>query len=159
MRRLVRTACLGGLAALLVATGMPAPRADDDMAKIIEYRQRLFKASAEHAISIGMILKGEVPFDARHIQWHAEALYAMSKLIIQCFPKGSGSAAGKTEAKDEIWANWDKFMADAVDLERETAKLVEIAKTGDMKATQAQMVIVGKGSCTDCHDEFVKSGN
>ena len=102
MRRLVRTACLGGLAALLVATSMPVRGADDEMAKIIEYRQRLMKASAEHAIDIGMILKGEVPFDARHIQWHAEALYAMSKLIIQCFPKGSGSAAGKTEAKDEI---------------------------------------------------------
>lgn len=154
MRRLVRTACLGGLAALLVATSMPVRGADDEMAKIIEYRQRLMKASAEHAIDIGMILKGEVPFDARHIQWHAEALYAMSKLIIQCFPKGSGVAVGKTRAKDDIWTHWDKFMADAVALQRETEKLIEVTKTGNMSQITTQMAIVGNNSCGDCHDDF-----
>lgn len=159
MRGLVRTACLGGFAALLLWAGMPVPRAEDDMAKIIEYRQRLMRAAGENATDIGMILKGEVPFDARHIQWQAEAIYAMSKLVLQCFPKGSDSKAGKTKAKDEIWTQWNIFTDDAVNLERETEKLVEIAKTGDMTKIQAQMVIVGKNSCVDCHDDFVKPGD
>ncbi|MFI4988406.1 MAG: c-type cytochrome [Alphaproteobacteria bacterium] len=156
MRLFVTTACLAGaLAALAVAASAVASRADD-MAKIIEYRQNLMKANAQHAIDIGMILKGEVPFNARHVMWHAEALNAMSKLIIEAFPKGSGSAAGKTRAKDEIWTNWERFMQDAVALERETAKLIELSKTGDMSAITTQMAIVGNNSCGDCHDDFRK---
>ncbi len=155
MRRIVTAALLGGIAALALAAGVAAARADD-MAKIIEYRQNLMKANAAHALDIGLILKGEVPFNARHILYHAMALNAMSKLILDCFPKGSGSAAGKTRAKDDIWTHWDHFTQTAVALDRETAKLVEIAKTGDLSAITTQMAIVGNNVCEDCHDDFRK---
>jgi cytochrome c556 len=151
-----RTAWMGGLAALVLAMAMAASWADDDMANIIKYRQGLMKANADHARDIGMILKGEVPFDARHVQEQAVALNAMSKLIIQCFPKGSGAAAGKTRAKDDIWTHWDKFMADAVALQKETEKLIEVTKTGNMSQITTQMAIVGNNSCGDCHDDFRK---
>ena len=149
-----RTVWMGGLAVCVLGSAVAAWGANDDMANIIKYRQGLMKANAEHARDIGMILKGEVPFDARHIMEHAEAINAMSKLIIQCFPKGSGSAAGKTRAKDDIWTHWDKFMADAVALQTESAKLVEITKTGNMSEITTQMAIVGNNSCGDCHDDF-----
>ena len=155
MRRLI-AAIAGTFAVLVAGWALAAPQSAEEMTNIIKYRQGLMKANAEHARDIGMILKGEVPFDARHIREHAEAILAMSKLIIQCFPKGSDSAAGKTRAKDEIWTHWDKFMADAVALEKETEKLIEVTKTGNMSDITTQMVIVGKNSCGDCHDEFRK---
>ena len=151
-----RTAWMGGFAALVLGMVMAASWAEDDMANIIKYRQGLMKANADHARDIGMILKGEVPFDARHVQEQAVALNAMSKLIIQCFPKGSGSAAGKTRAKDDIWTHWEKFMADAVALQKETEKLIEVTKTGNMSQITTQMAIVGNNSCGDCHDDFRK---
>jgi cytochrome c556 len=134
---------------------MAASVADDNMANIIKYRQGLMKADADHARDIGMILKNEVPFNARHIEEHAVAINAMSKLIIQCFPKGSGPASGnKTRAKEDIWTHWEKFMADAVALERESAKLVDLTRTGNMNQIEAQMAIVGQNSCGDCHEDF-----
>jgi len=138
------------------AGSQPNPQANEEMANIIKYRQELMKTNAGHARDIGMILRGDVPFDARHIREHAEAILAMSKLIIQCFPKGSGQAAGQTRAKDEIWTQWDKFMAAAVTLQKETEKLIEVTRTGNMSEITTQMVIVGKNSCGDCHETFRK---
>ncbi len=153
MKRIVKTAWLAGLSALVLAAGVAASGAED-MAKIIDYRQNLMKTNGAQAADIGMILKGEVPFGAENVVAHAEVIHALSKLIPEVFPKGSDAAAGKTRAKDEIWTKWDDFKKDAMALETESAKLVEVAKTGDMKAIAAQVSAMGKQACGACHEDF-----
>jgi len=148
---------IGGLAilALGVAAGSAAYAAGD-MAKAIEYRRNLMKAIGGHAADIGLIVKGEVPYGAPHILAHAEAINAMSKLIVEATPKGSGPEAGDTNAKDDIWQKWDDFKAAAARLDTESAKLVQVAKGGDMKAIGAQVAAMGKNACGGCHTEFRK---
>ncbi|MFI4988407.1 MAG: c-type cytochrome, partial [Alphaproteobacteria bacterium] len=119
-----------------------------------DYRQNIMKANGVNAADIAMILKGEVPFDAKNVVAHAEAIHALSTLVAAAFPKGSGSGAGKTRAKDEIWTQWDDFTKLAMALESESAKLVEVAKTGDMKAIAAQVGALGKNACGACHNDF-----
>ena len=153
MNRIVRTALLAGFSAVALAAGVAASGAED-MAKIIDYRQNLMKSNGQQAADIGMILKGDVPFGAMNVVAHAEVIHALSRLVLEAFPKGSGTAAGKTRAKDEIWSDWDGFKKDAMALETESAKLVEVAKGGDMKAIADQVAALGKNACGACHKDF-----
>ena len=109
MNRIMRTALLAGFTTLALAAGVVAGGAED-MAKIIDYRQNIMKSNGAQAADILMIVKGEVPFGAKNVVAHAEVIHALSKLVLDAFPKGSGTAAGKTRAKDEIWSDWDALQ-------------------------------------------------
>ncbi|WP_428832368.1 c-type cytochrome [Chromobacterium piscinae] len=71
----------------------------------------------------------------------------------QYFP--AGSAAGKTDAKPEIWskpADWQK----AIDNHKAaTAKLKQVALTGDLAAIKAQFGATQQ-TCKACHKDFRK---
>ena len=154
-----KTAIVMG-AIVLMAGGLQvvsAHEAKDLPAGPIRDRHELMEGIGKNAKAIGTSLQEGGAGDRVKIADWALKIQTSASKIAGLFPKGSTDP--KSRAKPEIWTHWDKFMADAVDLQRQTEKLVEIAKTGDMKATQAQMVIVGKGSCIDCHDDFVKSGD
>lgn len=125
-----------------------------DMAKMIEYRQNLMKSIGANAGDIVLMLKGQVPFNAKHVEAHAESIHAMSALIVDATPKGSGQEAGKTRAKDEIWKEWDDFKKYAGVLQTESAKLIEVAKAGDPKTIGDQVGVMGKQACGACHEEF-----
>jgi len=153
MKRIVRLAWLAGSSALALAAGIPASGAED-MQKIIDYRQNVMKANGAQSADIAMIIKGEVPFGAKNVVAHAEVLHELSMLVLDAFPKGSGPAAGKTRAKDEIWTRWDEFAKDAKAFETESAKLVAVAKGGDMKAIADQVAALGKEACGACHKDF-----
>jgi cytochrome c556 len=145
---------LGALFCLLVLGGAAAFA--QDMGKIIEYRRNVMKSLGAHAGDIVLILKGQVPFGNDHILAQAEAIHAMSKLIPDLVPQGSGTEAGETNALPAIWQNMDKFKALAAKLETESAKLVEIAKGGDKKAIADQVTVMGKEACGACHHDFRK---
>ncbi|HLI11196.1 MAG TPA: cytochrome c [Alphaproteobacteria bacterium] len=154
MKRLVKRVVILGAVGVVTAWATAVLAAD--MGKVIEYRRNVMKAIGAHAADIVLILKGEVPFGASDILAHAEAINAMSKLVPALVPPGSGPEAGDTNAKPEIWQNMDKFKADAERLQTESAKLVEVAKSGDMKAIGAQVAVLGKEACGACHKEFRK---
>ena len=63
--------------------------------------------------------------------------------------KDQGAADPASEAKPEIWANWDEFLADA-------KKLGDAA--GAMDVASAESIGAGMGAlggaCKDCHTEF-----
>jgi cytochrome c556 len=132
--------------AALAGAAEPAP------AGIVAYREAGMKAIASHFKSISMILKGEVnrPQD---ITAHAAAIAAMSHDLPSQFPAGTGPDKVKTEAKAELWTQWAEFEKQSKAFEAETAKLVQVAVTGDSAAIQAQFGKVGQ-SCGSCHDLF-----
>jgi cytochrome c556 len=74
-----------------------------------------------------------------------------SKMTLSMFPKGSGE--GRTKAKQEIWGNWSKFESAAKAFERESAKLAEVAESGDMEAFAKQVRTTAK-TCGGCHKHF-----
>ncbi len=56
----------------------------------------------------------------------------------------------KSEAADEIWTNWEDFVAKAVDLETVTSPANGIS---DMAGLAAAMATLG-GTCKACHREY-----
>ena len=59
----------------------------------------------------------------------------------------------KSDAKPAIWQQLPEFRREAEQLERESAKLAELAKKGDAKAFDQQFNVVGD-TCNDCHQSF-----
>ena len=123
-----------------------------DSKGIIKYRQNVMKATGGHMGAIVDILKNRLPL-ADHIVDHARSIQQNSKMTLAMFPKGSG--LGDTKAKPTIWENWSKFESAVQDFERESAKLVKVAESGDMEALAKQVRATGK-TCGGCHRNFRK---
>jgi len=139
--------------AVLTAGVVTGVSAADDPGKAIAYRQAVMKGIASHITAIAMVAKGEVSYTS-HVQGHAQAMAGLAKLIPEIFPKGSDTGA-PTEAKPEIWTEWDKFTAAAKNLEDQATKLAEVSAGGDVAAIGAQLGEVGK-ACGGCHEQFRK---
>ena len=118
----------------------------------VQYRQKVMTANGASMGAIGDILKNKLPYQS-HIVTHAQDIQRISTLIAEAFKKEV--TAGKTDAKPEIWKEWDKFADAAKGLGEESGKLAEVARSGDMEAIGAQVKKLGE-TCSNCHKTFRK---
>ena len=139
---------VGVLGLALMLTGAQAQ--DDE--HILGYRQKVMTSMGASMGAIGDILKHKLPF-AGHIGVHATDISRMSAVIKESFEKEI--TEGRTDAKPDVWQDWDKFVAAAEALQTEGAKLADVAGGGDMAAIGAQVKALGK-ACGDCHKPFRK---
>jgi cytochrome c556 len=152
VKRIVRSLAIGLLAgAALLALAQGAAQADS-ADKVIAYRQLVMKSIGAHIGAIVSVVKGEVSYTG-HVAAHASAIAAAARMIPDIFPEGT--AEGETRAKPEIWQDWEKFTAAAGTVQREAAKLAEVAAGGDVAAIGAQLGALGNG-CGGCHKPFRK---
>jgi len=119
---------------------------------IIKYRQNVMKSTAGHMGAIVDILKNGLPLES-HVSDHARSILQNSRMTLSMFPKGSGK--GRTKSKQSIWENWSEYESAANNFERESAKLAEVAESGDMEALAKQVRATGK-TCSGCHRNFRK---
>ena len=136
------------VASIAGTTALLADDADD----LIKYRQAGMKVLGGHIGSIVPVVKGKVA-DQGHLAMHAAGLAAQAEVLLDLFPKGSDH--GETNAKPNIWENWDDFKTKAENLRRESAKLAELGKAGDVNGFKEQVGAVGK-TCKGCHDDYRK---
>ncbi len=118
----------------------------------IKNRQSLMKAQVGSIKMIGHILKNKAPYK-NNIVTHAKIMEEKARLFADAFKKEI--TAGKTDARPEIWKNWATFTAAAKAHAQESAKLADVAKSGDVAAIGAQVKKVGM-SCGACHKLFRK---
>ena len=128
------------------------PSSFADSHGIIKYRQNVMKSTAGHMGAIVDILKNGLSLEA-HVADHARSMLQNSKMTLSMFPKGSGK--GRTKSKQSIWENWSEYESAANNFERESAKLAEVAESGDMEALAKQVRATGK-TCSGCHRNFRK---
>jgi len=132
----------------LVVTGT---QAQDDSA-YVQHRQKVMQSIGGHMGAIGDIMKNKLPF-ASSIAVHAQALQMTSTVIEDAFKKEI--TEGKTDAKPDIWQDWDKFTKAAKTMGEESGKLADVAQSGDMDAIGAQVKELTK-ACGGCHKPFRK---
>ena len=130
-----------------------AGQAADEPANLIKYRQAIMGAIGAHTTAIAAPLTGEVSF-TDEIAGHAHAINELSKNLLRLFPEGTGPEAGKTRALPAIWEKWPDFETGLKTLQRESAKLAEVAESGDIAAIGQQLGVLGKEACTACHKAF-----
>lgn len=144
---------LVGISAMAaVAAGVGAASAADESENVIKYRQNVMRSIGGHTGAIAAVVKGEVSYGA-HVAAHAQSIAATSQLIVDMFPEGTLTGAD-TDAKPEIWQDWDTFREKANDLQVAAANLVQVVDGGgDMAAVGAAFGDVGK-ACGGCHRPF-----
>ncbi len=122
-------------------------------ANLVEYRQKLMSGQGASMGSIGDYMKYKLTYSTDQIVTHARNIHEYSKLIEETFKKDI--SAGATDAKTEIWGNWDDFVAKSKAVTEASAALVEAAESGDKSA---MMPAVGKlgGACRSCHNTYRK---
>ena len=94
----VLIACAGAAAMATAATG-----------SMIERRQETMKSMAMAARTIGDMFRGKLSYDANAFKAAAELIRTRSgQALLDDFPPGS--TGDRSEAKTEIWAQWDEFQ-------------------------------------------------
>jgi len=148
-KAMLSMALLAGFVGVVQAADQPPSREE----AAIKFRKSAYTTLMWYFGPIVRTAKGDIPYDKGLIARNAEYVAFLSKLPRDGFIPGSDK--GETKAKPEIWTNSAKFKDAADALERETAKLAEIAKGGNLEAIKEQAGKVQK-ACKSCHDDFKK---
>jgi len=120
---------------------------------IIKYRQAVMTSIKGHNLAIKQVVTGKFP-DNGQIPRHVNALGDLFAELDSLFPEGSDF--GKTNAKDEIWENPQKFATTIKKARAAYQNLKTVAKSGDHKAVGKALKAFGKDSCGLCHKSFKK---
>ena len=106
-------------------------------------------------VHLGLLLsesRGEVVLDDTRRRVHAEAVHALSLLIVDLFQDETWQ---RTRAKREIWQDWQGFAEKAKEMETASVALVRIVASGRAEAVGNQLTATGE-RCTACHKAYRK---
>ncbi|MCP5420334.1 MAG: cytochrome c [Gammaproteobacteria bacterium] len=149
--KVLKKAALGAVLVGITASTVYAAVKPDDA---IEYRKATMEVIGWNFGPLGGMLKGKVPFDAALAKRNAERLEYLAALPLEGFPPGADKGEKeKTTAKETIWEEPDKFKDLFEKMGSESAKLAEVAASGDEGAIKTQIGEVAK-VCKSCHDDF-----
>lgn len=151
-RAMTMTVLAGGLAVGLVAgctSSSPQPSGVARTGDVVADRQLLMKTQGQAMSEINAKLKtGNIDGVASD----AATLGRTAREIPALFPAGSTSP--KSRAKPEIWQKRAEFDNYAKNLEAQSRKVAEVARTKDQAATQAAVTEMGRTTCGACHNAF-----
>ena len=97
---------------------------------------------------IGDMAGGKTAFDAAAAEGAKAALVEATGKIEATF-KDQGAADPASEAKPEIWANWDDFLKKAK-AAGDAAGAMDVASVDTLKAGMGAL----GGACKDCHTTY-----
>jgi len=141
------------LAVTVAAGGFGAAMAQDAL-QVIDKRQDAMKAQGKALAAIKAYTEDKGDIAAARAA--GADLVKIVPAIPSLFPQKTGMAEypGKSYAKPEIWAQWDKFGA-AVNAANVKANELNAALTaGDKAAITAAFAAMGKDGCGGCHTPF-----
>lgn len=143
---LVITAVIGALAGP-VSAQFRTPEA------AIKYRQSVMTVQGRAFYgSIGAMVNGRIPYDAKVAGESAELVLMLSKLPWTAFGPGTDKGA-PTDAKPSVWTEQAKFKDLGDKMQAEMVKLDAAAKTGNLDNLKAAYG-PARDTCKACHDAF-----
>ncbi len=136
-----------GLIAGLVLVAGVAVAKEGVQDPTVKARQELMGTIGMNTKALGDMAGGKADFDAAKAQAAKEAIMAASAEIGAKFePQASDPVS---EAKPEIWTNWDDFVAKAGALNAAATAL----DASSLDSVKAGMGAIG-GACKDCHSTY-----
>jgi cytochrome c556 len=152
MKGRIRLGVIGAALAIAVA-GTGASWAQDANTTIAQ-RQEHMKAQGKALGAIKAYVEGKGDLEAAR-KGGAELVSLTADLPVM-FPQHTGMAEypGKSYAKPDIWAEWDKFNQAAQTAHARVVALNAALLSGDKQAITAAFQAVGKDGCSGCHTPF-----
>lgn len=111
-------------------------------------RSELMKLVGQNTGVLGDMAGGKAPHDAAKAEAAKAALIEAAAKIEATFAE-QGAADPVSEAKPEIWTNWEDFLVKAKAM-GDAAAAVDVASA---ESIGAGMGAIG-GSCKDCHTSY-----
>lgn len=146
---------VGAGALTLALLGSNLALAVDEPDNIINYRKGFMRANGGHMGSLAAMARGDVSF-TDEAALHARTIHEMSQNIGRLFPPGTGP--GETEVETRalatIWERPDDFQQAITSLQEQSARMVEVAESGDQVAFAQQVGQLGQQGCGNCHEDF-----
>ncbi|MBI5552431.1 MAG: cytochrome c [Desulfobacterales bacterium] len=118
----------------------------------IGYRKGAMTLIGHHFSRIGAVVQGKAPFDKGAVAKDAELVATLSTLPWDAF-MAPGAEKGQTHLKAEALKDKEGFRAAADATVAETARLSQVAATGDLDVIKTQFGAAGK-SCKGCHEKY-----
>ncbi|WP_417692430.1 c-type cytochrome [Roseibium sp.] len=113
----------------LVVSGVAAAMAHGGATGIVKERMDAMGTMGKVMKSLSAMMRGETEYDAEAVRKGAEILQSHSgEALTKQFPEGS--IEGPSEAKPEIWSNWEEFSGISEQLELFATALGEAADNG-----------------------------
>src|SRR5687767_312790 len=148
MKMRLLTGCLLASTVLLSPSVQAQQKPDD----VIKFRKGLMQVQGHSARPMGLMVKGEIPFDRELFARNAAMLELTGRMIVEGFPAGTEKGASEqTRARPEIWSDSAKFRQNADQFQAAAVKLNEAARTGTLEAVRPAFAAVAK-QCSACHD-------
>lgn len=142
--KLAKAFAIGALLAAGAAFAQDAEPTDPNAVA----RSELMKLVGMNTGILGNMASGKEAFDAAKAEGAKAALIEAAGKIEATFAE-QGGADPATEAKPEIWANWDDFLVKAKAL-GDAAGAIDVAS---VETIGAGMGPIG-GACRDCHTTY-----
>ncbi|WP_420411052.1 c-type cytochrome [Roseibium sp.] len=132
------------LSGALVVSGVAAAVAHGGATGIVKERMDAMGAMGKVMKSLSAMMRGETEYDASAVRNGAEILQSHSgEALTKQFPEGSIEVP--SEAKPEIWSNWEEFSSISGQLELFATALGEAADNGLSKPA-AGGTMMGQGT-------------
>jgi cytochrome c556 len=120
----------------------------------IRFRQANQQVVLFHMRPLAAMAKGQQPFDQAEATRIANIIATLAPAFATGFPAGTDQG-GNTRALPEIWSQPDKFKQLMDRYIAESAKTLDVAKSGNADAFRTQFGNLSK-ACDACHDDFRK---
>ncbi len=146
---LPRILAIATLCMTVFSTG--AVMAHEGATGVIKERMELMKTIGKNTKVIAPIATGAMDMDLKTVEKLADQIAKNAKAMLDKFPAGSNSHV--SEAKDEIWQDWEKFTGLMKDLSTNAAALAKLAKDGEEFELEEAFNKV-RGNCRQCHRSF-----
>lgn len=137
--------------AALVSLGASSAWGADDEAWI-KYRQMVMSSIGANMGGIGDILKNGLPVTS-NIEYHAMAIATSAMAVAPAFEQKV--VAGKTDAKPEIWSDFDHFKEDIDEMREAAEQLAAAVAEGNNDQIGPRVKALGR-TCGGCHEDFRK---
>lgn len=127
-----RAFLIGAVCLSVLAVGAPIAYGHGKATGVVKERMELMVVLRDAAKALGGMMKGATPYDAAQVKAQAQIIRSHSgAALTKLFPEGTGGMP--SEARDEIWENWDEFTRISNQLELLASGLMEAAGNGLMK--------------------------
>ncbi|WP_018861380.1 MULTISPECIES: cytochrome c [unclassified Thioalkalivibrio] len=122
----------------------------DEHEATIDYRQGVMRAIGGNVGSIAAVIVDGADF-GENLEMHTKHLVDLTGDIPALFPEGSDFP--DTDAREEIWDDWDRFQELAQDTKEAAEELHAAVEAGDDDELPIRFRNLGQ-SCQACHDDF-----
>jgi cytochrome c556 len=148
MKKRMTRVLIVAVAGLLAGTAFAQFAKTEDAVK---YRQSVMSVIGTHFSRMGAVVKGEAPYAKEAFEQNANIVAMLMPLPWDAF-MAAGSDKGSGMKADAL-AKKDDFMKLAAANQAEVAKLLAVAKGGDLNVIKPQFGAAG-ASCKACHDLY-----